>query len=203
MVRGDRRGRRPSSTGATKAAFCCSRVWQVRSDAGEWLDHLLIAGQRHLAVALHEFVEHYNTLRPHRSLDQYPPAGATVRPLRRERIGGLVHATPTWTMCRFGAGSGRAMRRSYRSARFLATGRCVTASFRPSTVATPTSRAAYTRSTSASTRARSCPRSLARWRYRLQGPGPRATVRRSRPERPAGSACATGPSSAAYSIRHA
>ena len=64
----------------------------------ECLDHLLITGPRHLAVVLREFVEHYNTHRPHRSLDQHPPArrtpppsGATVRPLRRDRLGGLVH----------------------------------------------------------------------------------------------------------------
>ena len=64
----------------------------------ECLDHLLITGPRHLAAVLHEFVEHYNTHRPHRSLDQHPPAGrtpppsgATVRPLRRDRLGGLVH----------------------------------------------------------------------------------------------------------------
>ena len=64
----------------------------------ECLDHLLITGSRHLAVVLHEFVEHYNAHRPHRSLHQRPPAditpprsGATVRPLRRDRLGGLVH----------------------------------------------------------------------------------------------------------------
>jgi putative transposase len=64
----------------------------------ECLDHLLITGRRHLAAVLREFVEHYNTHRPHRSLDQHPPArptsppcGATVRPLRRDRLGGLVH----------------------------------------------------------------------------------------------------------------
>ena len=64
----------------------------------ECLDHLLITGPRHLAAVLQEFVEHYNTHRPHRSLDQHPPAGrtpppsgATVRPLRRDRLGGLVH----------------------------------------------------------------------------------------------------------------
>jgi transposase InsO family protein len=64
----------------------------------ECLDHLLITGPRHLAVVLEEYVEHYNTHRPHRSLDQHPPAGhtpppsgATVRPLRRDRLGGLVH----------------------------------------------------------------------------------------------------------------
>ena len=62
----------------------------------ECLDHLLITGPRHLAKVLQEYVEHYNTHRPHRSLDQHPPAsrtpppsGATVRPLRRDRR--LVH----------------------------------------------------------------------------------------------------------------
>jgi len=64
----------------------------------ECLDHLLITGSRHLAVVLHEFVEHYKAHRPHRSLHQRPPAditpprsGATVRPLRRDRLDGLVH----------------------------------------------------------------------------------------------------------------
>jgi putative transposase len=64
----------------------------------ECLDHLLITGPSHLKHVLQEFVEHYNTHRPHRSLDQHPPAGhtpppstATVRPLRRDRLGGLVH----------------------------------------------------------------------------------------------------------------
>jgi transposase InsO family protein len=63
----------------------------------ECLDHLLITGRRHLAAVLEQYVEHY-THRPHRSLDQHPPAGrtrppsgATVRPLRRDRLGGLVH----------------------------------------------------------------------------------------------------------------
>jgi transposase InsO family protein len=64
----------------------------------ECLDQLLITGPRHLAVVLREYIEHYNTHRPHRSLDQHPPAGptpptsgATVRPLRRDRLGGLLH----------------------------------------------------------------------------------------------------------------
>ena len=46
----------------------------------ECLDHLLITGPRHLAVVLQEYVEHYNTHRPHRSLDQHPPAGRTPPP---------------------------------------------------------------------------------------------------------------------------
>jgi putative transposase len=64
----------------------------------ECLDHLLITGPRHLAAVLREYVEHYNTHRPHRSLDQHPPEGrtpplpgATIRPLRRDRLGGLLH----------------------------------------------------------------------------------------------------------------
>jgi transposase InsO family protein len=64
----------------------------------ECLDHLLITGPRHLAAVLQEYQEHYNTLHPHRSLDQHPPAstapppsGPIIRPLRRDRLGGLVH----------------------------------------------------------------------------------------------------------------
>ena len=61
-------------------------------------DHLLITGERHLDAVLREYVDHYNTHRPHRSLQQHPPArrtppgsGATIRPLRRSRLGGLIH----------------------------------------------------------------------------------------------------------------
>jgi putative transposase len=64
----------------------------------ECLDHLLITGPRHLTLVLQEYIEHYNTHRPHRSLHQQPPTGATpppsraaLRPLRRDRLGGLVH----------------------------------------------------------------------------------------------------------------
>jgi transposase InsO family protein len=64
----------------------------------ECLDHLLITGPRHLTAVLQEYLAHYNTHRPHRSLDQHPPAGhtpptpgAAIRPLRRDRLGGLLH----------------------------------------------------------------------------------------------------------------
>jgi transposase InsO family protein len=64
----------------------------------ECLDHLLITGPRHLKQVLQEFLEHYNTHRPHRSLDQHapaghtpPPSGTTIQPLRRDRLGGLLH----------------------------------------------------------------------------------------------------------------
>jgi len=64
----------------------------------ECLDHILIAGPRHLDVVLREYVQHFNTHRPHRSLHQRPPAadapprsGAGIRVLRRDRLGCLVH----------------------------------------------------------------------------------------------------------------
>jgi transposase InsO family protein len=64
----------------------------------ECLDHMLITGPRHLDNVLREYVQHFNTLRPHRSLEQRPPAGSTppgsgaaIRVLRRDRLGGLLH----------------------------------------------------------------------------------------------------------------
>ena len=53
---------------------------------------------RHLDVVLREYIQHYNGHRPHRALHQRPPAGGTppcseaaIRPLRRDRLGGLIH----------------------------------------------------------------------------------------------------------------
>jgi putative transposase len=43
----------------------------------ECLDHLLIVGPRHLAAVLREYLQHYNAHRPHRALNQHPPAGDT------------------------------------------------------------------------------------------------------------------------------
>jgi putative transposase len=64
----------------------------------ECLDHLLITGPRHLTAVLREYTQHHNAHRPHRSLHQHPPEGdtqprpaAVIRPLRRDRFGGLVH----------------------------------------------------------------------------------------------------------------
>ena len=64
----------------------------------ECLDHILITGPRHLDAVLREYLGHYNAHRPHRSLHQHPPAGATaplsgapIQPLRRNRLGGLIH----------------------------------------------------------------------------------------------------------------
>jgi putative transposase len=64
----------------------------------ECLDHLLITGPRHLAAVLREYTQHYNAHRPPRSLHQRPPKGGSrprpavvIRPLRRDRLGGLLH----------------------------------------------------------------------------------------------------------------
>jgi putative transposase len=64
----------------------------------ECLDHLLVTGPRHLDVVLREYIQHHNAHRPHRSLHQRPPTGGTpppsravIRPLRRDRLGGLLH----------------------------------------------------------------------------------------------------------------
>lgn len=73
----------------------------VRTLRVECLDRMLILGPAHLRVVLNEYLAHYNTHRPHRSLDQRPPAGAELRliggdaPLdrveRKEVLGGLIN----------------------------------------------------------------------------------------------------------------
>jgi transposase InsO family protein len=65
----------------------------------ECLNNILITGPRHLDHVLAEYTAHYNTHRPHRSLDQRPPSGrperapdgTNIRHLRRDRLGGLIH----------------------------------------------------------------------------------------------------------------
>src|SRR5690349_22293170 len=64
----------------------------------ECLDHMLITGPRHLDNVLREYLQHFNAHRPHRSLEQRSPLSgapscsddAVVRPLRRDRLGGLI-----------------------------------------------------------------------------------------------------------------
>jgi putative transposase len=59
---------------------------------------MLITGERHLRLILGEYADHYNLHRPHRALQQAPPAGrpvppvpgVSVRVLRRDRLGGLI-----------------------------------------------------------------------------------------------------------------
>jgi putative transposase len=73
----------------------------VRTVRAECLDWLLIANRRHLERVLRVYVDHYNSHRPHRSLDLVPPdppeprirmpddGGGGIR--RRDRLGGLIH----------------------------------------------------------------------------------------------------------------
>jgi len=73
----------------------------VRTVRRECLDRMLILGRRHLVAVLDEFVDHYNTHRPHRALDQVPPCSSapfelmasvdTGRLLRADRLGGVIH----------------------------------------------------------------------------------------------------------------
>jgi len=73
----------------------------VRTVRAECLDWLLIVNRRHRARVLRVFADHYNSHRPHRSLDLKPPDPASrklrVRHLptsaveRRDRLGGLLH----------------------------------------------------------------------------------------------------------------
>jgi len=80
----------------TANAFAERWISSVRR---ECTDRILVAGPRHLEAVLAEYVDHYNTHRPHRSLAQHPPdpqphpppPSDTVRVLRRDRLGGLIH----------------------------------------------------------------------------------------------------------------
>ena len=58
----------------------------------------MIISERHLRLVLGEYVDHYNTHRPHRTLQQNPPARrshppaavTSMRVARRDRLGGLT-----------------------------------------------------------------------------------------------------------------
>ena len=73
----------------------------VRTARAECLGWLLIVNRRHLERVLRIFVGHYNSHRPHRSLNLGPPEPSARRlralPLptaaieRRDRLGGLIH----------------------------------------------------------------------------------------------------------------
>ena len=71
----------------------------IGSARRECSDRMLITSERHPRLVLGEYVDHYNTHRPHRTLHQNPPAGRPYPPaavtsrrvLRRGRLGGLIH----------------------------------------------------------------------------------------------------------------
>jgi putative transposase len=70
----------------------------IASARRECLDQTLITSGRHLQLVLDEYVEHYHTHRPHRALQQNPPAGrahppiemTSMRILRRDRLRGPI-----------------------------------------------------------------------------------------------------------------
>ena len=87
----------------TKSAPQCPRMnaraerW-VRTVRAECTDRMLIAGQRHLRAILEEYVEHYNSARPHRSLelraaldDPDVVAFPASRIERSQVLGGLIN----------------------------------------------------------------------------------------------------------------
>ena len=67
----------------------------------ECLDRMIILSRRHLVAIIQEFVDHYNTHRPHRALGQTAPSRSTPtderstspvgRVMRVDRLGGLIH----------------------------------------------------------------------------------------------------------------
>jgi transposase InsO family protein len=65
----------------------------------ELLDRMLVINRQQLQTTLTEYVDHYNTHRPHRSLGQAAPLkplpttplGDNFRVLRGHRLGGLIH----------------------------------------------------------------------------------------------------------------
>jgi putative transposase len=82
------------------------RAPQANAIAERWIgsvrrectDRILVISERHLRHVLAEYVDHYNSHRPHRSLGQHPPNGRdvpappdNVRVLRRDRLAGLIH----------------------------------------------------------------------------------------------------------------
>jgi transposase InsO family protein len=87
----------PTPVRAPRANAIAER-WNA-SARRECPDRMLITGERHLRPVLDEYVHHYNAHRPHRMLQQNPPAGrphplapgADIRVLRRDRLGGLIH----------------------------------------------------------------------------------------------------------------
>jgi transposase InsO family protein len=85
---------------APRANAICERV--VGTLRRELLDQLLIVNEQHLRQVLAEYLLHYNTTRPHRTLGQLIPAHADTRPPepvnlaehrihRRQILGGLTH----------------------------------------------------------------------------------------------------------------
>ena len=84
---------------APRANAICERI--IGTLRRELFDRSLIVNEHHLRRVLTEYLLHYNTARPHRSLGQLAPAQAPTRPpeinlaehrIRRKQVlGGLIH----------------------------------------------------------------------------------------------------------------
>jgi putative transposase len=89
----------PSPPQAPRANAVCERM--IGTLRRELFDRLLIVNEHHLRRVLTEYLIHYNTARPHRTLGHLPPAQAHVRPpqvdlaehrvRRKQVLGGLTH----------------------------------------------------------------------------------------------------------------
>ena len=90
----------PSPPQAPRANAICERM--IGTLRRELLDRLLIVNEHYLRRVLAEYLEHYNTARPHRALGQLTPAQADTRPpepinlaeyrIRRKQVlGGLTY----------------------------------------------------------------------------------------------------------------
>lgn len=84
---------------APRANAICERI--IGTLRRELFDRLLIVNEHHLRLVLAEYLQHYNTARPHRALGQLAPAQAGTRPpqinlaehrIRRKQVlSGLTH----------------------------------------------------------------------------------------------------------------
>jgi putative transposase len=84
---------------APRANAACERM--IGTLRRELLDRMLIVNEHQLRQVLTEYLTHYNASRPHRALDQLPPAQAHTRPPqidlaehrvhRKQILGGLIN----------------------------------------------------------------------------------------------------------------
>jgi hypothetical protein len=76
--------------------FGRSRIGSARRECP---DQILGTSERHLRLVLDAYIDHCHACRPHRTLNQNPPAGrahpaaegTSIHTLRRDRLGGLNH----------------------------------------------------------------------------------------------------------------
>ncbi len=89
-----------SSWSSSDEGTACIRIGQrrsVRSIKEECLNRLVLLGEGHLRLVVHEYVEHYHGERNHQGLENQllerapPLADANAEVKRRERVGGLLN----------------------------------------------------------------------------------------------------------------